>query len=411
MLSVLVDRCPGCNNAVAEADDVCPHCGRDFTAPVARKPVVKPPPDRAPEPPPEPDPAAAPVPAPKPEDVPERPAPKKAPVLAPEDPPAPEKKAEKKTEKEPDQRPKPKPRLEEREVPVPAPEPEPSLSPNYEIENPQAYVPGQYNPGEDSYQVKKEAVRPPWHWLAMAVVCIVAFKVFNPKGPLLVTPEDAPKPAPTAPQPAAPVHVPGDIVGAVRALSDAKDAAAAANAAATPPPLTTALPKPPREQHREVPEPVDPDDVDRTPDDSPILITQTGVQDPPRRRGGPTASKEWRMRGAIFDLVTGDPVKSADVVFMDAKTGRRFATGTDAQGRYRATLPVTEEGYDLNIRHPRYEPKYFEDGIPSYRELAVEQRQSAASDLMRILQTKELIVGVGGAVIERDFVVIPLNRP
>lgn len=407
-MSVLVDRCPGCNNAVAEADDICPHCGRDFTAPVARKPFPKPAPARASEPPPEPDSAAAPVPAPEPEDVPEKPAPKKPPVLEPTDEPPPKKESE----TEPEEKPKPKPRLEEREVPIPSNDSEPSMSGPFDIDNPQAYVPGQYSPQEDSYQVKKEAVRPPWQWLAMAIVCIVAFKVFNPKGPLLPVPEDAPKPAPAAPtpQPAAPVHVPGDIVGATRALSDAKDAAAAANAvAATSPPSTTA--PPPREQHREVPEPVDPDDVDRTPDDSPITITQTGVQDPPRRRGGPTASKEWRMRGAVFDLITSEPVKSADVVFMDAKTGRRFATGTDAQGRYRATLPVSDEGYDLNIRHPRYEPKYFEDGIPSYRELAIEQRQSAATDLMRILQTKELIIGVGGTVIERDFVVIPLSRP
>lgn len=150
--------------------------------------------------------------------------------------------------------------------------------------------------------------------------------------------------------------------------------------------------------------------MDRTVDDSPIVITQAGVEDAPRRKGAPAAAKEWRMRGAVYDLLSTDPIKGADVVFMDAKTGRRFATGTDAQGRYRATLPVVEEGYDLAIRHPRYEPKYFEDGVPSYRELAIEQRQSAATDLMRILQTKEMIVGVGGTVLERDFVLIPLNR-
>ena len=116
------------------------------------------------------------------------------------------------------------------------------------------------------------------------------------------------------------------------------------------------------------------------------------------------------MRGHLLDLLSGEPIKGADVVFMDAKTGRRFATGTDAQGLYRATLPITDEGYDLTIRHPKYEPKYFEDGVPSYRELGIEQRQNAASDLMRILQTKEMIVGVGGTVLERDYIVIPLDR-
>jgi hypothetical protein len=116
------------------------------------------------------------------------------------------------------------------------------------------------------------------------------------------------------------------------------------------------------------------------------------------------------MRGAIFDLLTTEPVKGADVVFMDAKTGRRFATGTDAQGRYRATLPYSEEGYDLAIRHGRYEPKYFEDGVPSYRELPVEKRSSTAADLLRILQTKEMIVGQGGSVIERNFVLIPTEQ-
>ncbi|TBR20255.1 carboxypeptidase regulatory-like domain-containing protein [bacterium] len=384
---------------MAEADNDCPHCGRDFAVAVARKGFAlqerdaEPPPGREePEPPPPP---------------------RKAPALEPE--------PERKPEKRAAEKPREKPRLEEPDLPhgrEPEPDPVPAPGGGFDIDNPQAYVPGSYTAPEDSYKVAKAPPgRPAWHWLAMAVVCIVAFKVFNPKGPLLPTPKAPPAapqtpPAPP-PQPAAPVHVPGDILGAAKALSDAKDAAAAANTAAAGPTTPAALPrpaKPARKPHRETARPVEPDDIDHAPDDS-IAIAPAEPDEAPRRRGSASSSREWRMRGKIFDLLSGEPVKNADVVFMDAKTGRRFATGTDAAGLYRATLPINEGGYDLSIRHPKYEPKYFDDGVPSYREQGPEQRSSAASDLMRILQTKEMIMGEAGTPRERDYVLIPLDRP
>jgi hypothetical protein len=374
-----VDRCPGCNKPVAEADTVCPHCSRDFSAPVARRNAPPSEPERSSAPPDE---------TPVPDD----------------DPPA---RAAAKAEP-PSRAAKERPRLEE---PDPPRDSDPVPAPSFEIDTPQAYSPG-YASQEDSYQVKKkEPSRPAWHWIAMAVASVAAFAVFNPKGPKRPAPAEpaAPVAAP-APPPAAPVAVPGDVAGAAKALTDAKDAAAAANtAAAVPVSLGTVKPAappptaPPKRQRRPA-APVEPAE------DSSISIAPVADEEPQRRRGGASASDEWRMRGAIFDLLTAEPVKGADVVFMDAKTGRRFATGTDAQGRYRATLPYCEEGYDLAIRHGRYEPKYFEDGVPSYRELAVEQRTSAAADLLRILQTKEMIVGQGGSVIERNFVLIPLEQ-
>lgn len=383
---MLVDRCPGCSKPVAEADTACPHCARDFTAPAARKAAAWLEP--------EPEPAAARV----ADDV---PAPRlPVPDVAEE---APAKPAAKE-----------RPRLE---AEAPASGPEPSLSPPFAVDSPQAYVPGTYSAPEESYKPAKAAPRPPWQWLAMAVVCVVALKFYGGRGPKLPLPDDAKAPPAAADaQPAAPVAVPGNIAGAAAALTDAKDAAAAASAAAPPTTATVAGPpaKPGRKAppaRRKAPEPAYPDEDAPAPDDASVVISAPDAEEPPRRKAAAAASNEWRMRGAIFDLLTTDPVKGADVVFMDAKTGRRFATGTDAQGRFRATLPVSDAGYDLAIRHPRYEPKYFEDGVPSYRTQGPEQRQSAAADLLRILQTKEMIVGVGGAVIEKDFILIPVAGP
>lgn len=359
---------------MAEADTVCPYCSRDFSAPAARKP------------PPRPD--------PEPEREPEAPAPAKGPAprvptpqLEEEEPPAP----------------RVKPRLEERE---PSRDPEPSASGGYGIDNPPAYVPGTFSNSTpvEAYKAPKEPARPPWQWLAMGVVCILAIKFVNVKGP--VKPPAEPPPAPVAPAEPTPPPAPPPALP-----PDAKDAAGASAPAA---PVLPPKPPPPARKtgkhHRETPRPVQPDEVDHAPDDSAISIVQASPEDEPRRRAGPAVSNEWRMRGVIFDLLTAEPVKGADVVFMDAKTGRQFKTGTDGQGRYRATLPVVEEGYDLAIRHPRYEPKYFQDGVPSYRAEGYEQRQKTATDLLRILQTKEMIIGVGGTILERDFVVIPLER-
>lgn len=367
-MGVLVDRCPACSKPVAEADTVCPYCSRDFSAAAARKVPQRPDPEperevEAPEPA---RPPAARVPTPQ---------------LEEEEPPAPRN----------------KPRLEERE---PSRVPEPSSGAGFEIDNPPAYVPGTFSNSTpvEPYKAPKEPARPPWQWLAMGVVCILAIKFVNVKGPAKPPPQPAPAPVASA-EPTPPPALP----------PDAKDAAAASVPAT--PVLPPTPPRKPGKRHRETPQPVQPDEGDHAPDESSISIVQAAPEDEPRRRAGPAVSNEWRMRGAIFDLLTAEPVKGADVVFMDAKTGRQFRTGTDAQGKYRATLPVVEEGYDLNIRHPKYEPKYFEDGVPSYRELGHEQRQSAATDLLRILQTKEMIVGQGGTVLQRDYVVIPLERP
>lgn len=352
---------------MAEADTVCPYCSRDFSAPAARKAPARPDPEpereaEAPEPAREP---AARVPTPRLEEA---------------EPPAP----------------RSKPRLEERE---PARDPEPSAS-RYEIDNPPAYVPGTFSNSTplEPYKAPKEPTRAPWQWLAMGVVCVLAIKFVNVKGP--AKPPQEPPPAPVAPAEPTPPPTPPPALP-----PDAKDAAAA-SVPATPilPPQPS---RKPGKRQRATPQAVQPD----ASDDVAISVSQVPGEDEPRRRAEPAASNEWRMRGVIFDLLTAEPVKNADVVFMDAKTGRQFRTGTDAQGKYRATLPVVEEGYDLAIRHPRYEPKYFEDGVPSYRAAGLEQRQSAAADLLRILQTKEMIVGVGGTVLERDYVVIPLERP
>ncbi|MBI3297775.1 MAG: hypothetical protein HYZ75_06405 [Elusimicrobia bacterium] len=367
----MMTRCPGCGKPVAEADDICPHCGRDFSAPIARKPATKPPEEA-----PAKEPAAA---APEPAKAVER-----HPALEEVPPAEPETVL---TTQAPDE--------------PPAKAPVIDTPPAYEP--PKGYAPGAYDPGSDPYAFKKEEARPPWHWLGLAVLCAAGYMGYG----LMSPPPPPPPPAPVqvAQAPAPPAPAPAAVL---QPLADAKDAAAAQAAA-----MAAALdvpPKEPRPVARRPRRPARPAPVEEQPEpvEDAIIIAEAEAEPRRQRRSGPVT--EWRMRGKLFDLLSAEPVAGADVVFMDASTGRRFATGSDAQGLYRATLPVNETGYDLAIRHSKYEPKYFEDGSPPYRKLGLEQRQSAVDDLLRVLQNKDLIKAEGGTVLERDFVLIPLSR-
>lgn len=363
----MITRCPGCSKPVEEADDACPHCERDFSAPVKRKFELEPeaPPERPREEPPEAKPRLKPV-----------------------------------LESVQANGKKSSPRLEERRPE--APPPVPYSPPGFE--SPPAYVPGGYEPSSDPYRYTEPKSRPSWHWMVLAAVCGIGLVRYMQK------PAPAPEPpSHQAPEPQKPL-APG-AAAVVNPINDAKAAAAAAQAAAalsatsdieqkppTPPPPAKERPKrkTPVKAAEPAPEP-------------PVVLAQSSFDEAPasRPRGN---SSEWRMRGVVSDLITAEPVGRAEVVFTDPRNGRQFRTGTDTKGNYRANLPVTPDGYDLTIRHTKYEPKYFEDGVPPYRTLGVEQRQKVADDFMKVMQSKDLVRAEGGEVLQRNFVLIPLER-
>ena len=362
----MITRCPGCSKPVEEADEACPHCERDFSAPVKRKFELEPE-----------------APAERPQEAPQEEAARPKPVL--EAAHANGKKSS--------------PRLEERRPE--APPPVPYSPPAYE--SPPSYVPGGYEPSSDPYKYTAPKSGPSWHWMALAAVCAIGLVSYMQKQAPAPEPPVQKAAEPVKPQPPA-----GEVL--VKPVDAAKAAAAAATAAAQlsatadieqKPPAPPPKERPKRKTLAKAPVAVEPE-----PEAPP---SQSPFDDGPASRPKGNSS-EWRMRGVISDLITAEPVGRAEVVFTDPRNGRQFRTGTDTKGNYRATLPVTADGYDLTIRHSKYEPKYFEDGVPPYRELGVEQRHKVADDFMKVMQNKDLVRAEGGEVLQRNFVLIPTER-
>lgn len=321
--------------------------------------------------------------------------------LEPEPPP------ESPREEPPEEKPRPRPVLAEKPPPArtssprleerpPAPVPVPSR----DFDSTPAYVPGGYETTSDPYKYTAAKSRPSWHWIALAAVCGIGLARYSQKAPPATQP-----PAQKAPEAEKPVTPAAAAV--INPISDAKDAAAMQAAAQLTAAAGLGQPVPPAPpKRRPAPKPARPaPDAEPAPQaaDSPSPFDDGGS----KPRG---SSSEWRMRGTIFDLITAEPVGRAEVIFTDPRNGRPFRTGTDMKGNYRATLPVTENGYDLTIRHEKYEPKYFEDGVPSYRKLGMEERQKHADGFMKVLQNKDLVRAESGEVLQRDFVLIPLER-
>ena len=56
--------------------------------------------------------------------------------------------------------------------------------------------------------------------------------------------------------------------------------------------------------------------------------------------------REWKMRGTVYDLITLQPVPSAQLTFTDNDTNARALIQADSLGRYRAILPSLDgRGY------------------------------------------------------------------
>jgi len=186
------------------------------------------------------------------------------------------------------------------------------------------------------------------------------------------------------------------------AQAPAPSAPSAAAREETPAPARPAPPAPkPAADRREAPGQRTADAARRAspdPEDVPIIMTTK------------TKPRELRVQGTVFDIVTLKPVPDVEIIFTDPATGHRAATGTDAEGRYRARLPTAEGGFDMTVSHPDYEPKYVLDGIPPFKELSRKDRLQAALDEGRTLQHKELLLSAEDKP-RRDLALIPLKLP
>jgi len=121
---------------------------------------------------------------------------------------------------------------------------------------------------------------------------------------------------------------------------------------------------------------------------------------------GADAGARWRLRGALFELDTAKPAGGAVLVFQDPKTNQRYRASANASGRYRASLPVNEDGYKLAIWHKKGFRTYVEDWLPSLRTLADEKRSEVGKGLANSFDHEKLY-GAEGQRFEKDFAIGP----
>ncbi len=132
----------------------------------------------------------------------------------------------------------------------------------------------------------------------------------------------------------------------------------------------------------------------------------------PAAAGTPAAAparNDWSVRGLAYDLFTLKPVAGAQVSFTSRDSGEVFRARSDAAGRYGLRLPrVSSGGYDIAVRHIRYQQIYLEENEPPYRSMSGERRQEAASQM---LQSAVLHIPFLPApeeqTVEHDLVLLP----
>jgi len=331
----MLNRCPGCGEAVKDSDDVCPYCQRDFNAPVAKKPASQP---------------AA-------------------------------------------------PRRDE-------PEDEPQLAPSAALEF--ADLSHQSTSSDDTVPqagAAKASVIP--YALGAAVLLIgviLSQTVFKSKPAPPPTPAQQPVAQAPAPEPEP------DLKSAVKEANKeegAKEEAAPDIPTDQAPPLETNKPPTRRRSAKRRRRQTPPEtQVEVTPVyDAYPSQTQTQPQ-----TGGPVPTggnpNEFRLKGKVFSLLNLQPVSEAEVVLTNLTTGKKYTTETGPDGTYRATLPVSDSGYGLAIRHPGYEPSYIVDESRNFGSLSQPQREEIAQSQARTMGSGDNIFAPGGTLLKRDFALL-----
>ena len=146
------------------------------------------------------------------------------------------------------------------------------------------------------------------------------------------------------------------------------------------------------------------EDADGEGDGTPVVIGAQAreLQEPP--------SKEWKLRGAVYDLVTLAPVAKATLVFKDAELSRRFEIVTDGQGRYKTIIPsLPDRGYAVVIQHPDYAQSYLNPGTEHVAAKPASERREMAQELTRSLDAPYSVQGLGKRPVETDFYLAPLK--
>lgn len=117
---------------------------------------------------------------------------------------------------------------------------------------------------------------------------------------------------------------------------------------------------------------------------------------------------EWKLRGAIYDLLTLKPVPSVTMVFIDNETNSRAQILTDTHGRYRTVLPpLAGRGYLVTLSKSGYAKSYLNPGTEGVPEMSLERRTEIAKELSSQLAEPAMVEPNSDAPLMTDFHIAP----
>ncbi|MDD5629384.1 MAG: carboxypeptidase-like regulatory domain-containing protein [Elusimicrobia bacterium] len=94
----------------------------------------------------------------------------------------------------------------------------------------------------------------------------------------------------------------------------------------------------------------------------------------------PARPDYWLVRGLVYDLYSLKPVSGAQLSFVSRANGEELLALTDHTGHYSLKAArLSSGGYDVAVRHPRYQDNYLDENDPPYRTLSLERRHYAGS--------------------------------
>jgi hypothetical protein len=143
-----------------------------------------------------------------------------------------------------------------------------------------------------------------------------------------------------------------------------------------------------------------------------VLIVSRAAEAPPETAPAPKPARQWRLRGAVYDLTTLKPVAGAALDFKDEETGRTVRTRTDPAGRYRTVVPpLGDRGYSVAVAKGGYAPNYLDPSIAGVRGLGESRRRELARGLAETLTSSPATVAPPSeAPFVTDFYLAP-SRP
>lgn len=121
-------------------------------------------------------------------------------------------------------------------------------------------------------------------------------------------------------------------------------------------------------------------------------------------------AREWRLRGAVYDLVTLKPVAGAKLILLDNEANTRAETVTNAQGRYKTVVPaLNKNGYLVSIAKAGYAASYAGPESAGAGELDPGSRLELARQLARTVEAPTSLEPGSDEPYITDFFLAPLN--